>query len=174
MPSKAEKQWGGRFRKEVDRLALFYTESISFDWRLYPYDIAGGIAHARMLAECGIIKKGEANKIVKALRQIEKELDKGEFNYEVRLEDIHTNIEAALIEKVGADIGGKLHTGRSRNDQVLVAQRLYEREALDRLATHARDGALARVVAHPHRAEHLPECSNALQPLTDYRCIFTA
>jgi argininosuccinate lyase len=128
MPSKSEKQWGGRFRKEVDRLALFYTESISFDWRLYPYDIAGGVAHARMLAECGIIKKGEANKIAKALRQIEKELDKGEFNYEVRLEDIHTNIEAALIEKVGADIGGKLHTGRSRNDQVALDMRMYIRD----------------------------------------------
>jgi argininosuccinate lyase len=128
MPSKSEKQWGGRFRKEVDRLALFYSESISYDWRLYPYDIAGGIAHARMLGECGIIKKGDANKIAKALRQIRKEIDKGDFNYDVRLEDIHTNIEAVLIEKVGADIGGKLHTGRSRNDQVALDMRMYIRD----------------------------------------------
>jgi len=128
MPSKPKKQWGGRFGKEVDRLALLYTESISFDWRLYPYDIAGGMAHARMLAECGIIKKGEANKIVRGLRQVEKELDKGEFDFEVRLEDIHTNIEAALIEKVGADLGGKLHTGRSRNDQVALDMRMYIRD----------------------------------------------
>ena len=128
MPSKPKKQWGGRFGKEVDRLALLYTESISFDWRLYPYDVAGGMAHARMLAECGIIKKGEANKIVRGLRQVEKELDKGEFDFEVRLEDIHTNIEAALIEKVGADLGGKLHTGRSRNDQVALDMRMYIRD----------------------------------------------
>lgn len=128
MAAKSRKQWGGRFRKEQDRLALIYTESVSFDWRLYPYDIAGGIAHARMLAECGIIKKGEANKIIKALRQIEKELDKGEFPFDVQLEDIHTNIEAALVEKVGADIGGKLHTGRSRNDQVALDMRMYIRD----------------------------------------------
>ncbi len=128
MTAKSEKQWGGRFAKKTDRLALLYTESISFDWRLYPYDIAGGIAHAKMLAECGIIKKGEANKIVRALRQIEKQLDNGEFAFQVQLEDIHTNIEAELIKKVGPDVGGKLHTGRSRNDQVTLDMRMYIRD----------------------------------------------
>ena len=128
MPKKSKKQWGGRFQKEQDRFALLYTESISFDWRLYPYDIAGGIAHAEMLAHCGIIKKSESNKIVKALRQIEKEIDKGEFSFEVQLEDIHTNIEAALVKKVGPEIGGRLHTGRSRNDQVALDMRMYLRD----------------------------------------------
>lgn len=128
MAAKSGKQWGGRFRKQQDRLALLYTESISFDWRLYPYDIAGGMAHAKMLAECGIIKKGEANKIVRALRQIEKELDKGEFAFEVQLEDVHTNIEAALFKKIGPDVGGKLHTGRSRNDQIALDMRMYIRD----------------------------------------------
>ena len=128
MSSKAKKQWGGRFRKDVDRLALLYTESVSYDWRLYPYDISGGMAHARMLAEQSVIKKGEANKIVKALKRIEKDLDTGEFAFDVQLEDIHTNIEAALIEQVGPDIGGKLHTGRSRNDQVALDMRMYIRD----------------------------------------------
>ncbi|RJP75035.1 MAG: argininosuccinate lyase [Candidatus Abyssobacteria bacterium SURF_17] len=123
-----KKQWGGRFQKEHDRLALLYSQSISFDWRLYPYDIAGSIAHARMLAECGIIKKTEANKIAKALREIGKKIADGAFTFEVDLEDIHTNIEAALMKKVGADIGGKLHTGRSRNDQVALDMRMYIRD----------------------------------------------
>jgi argininosuccinate lyase len=128
MPTKPKKQWGGRFRKEQDRLALLYTESISFDWRLYPYDIGGSIAYAGMLASCGIVKKTEANKMIKALREIEKEIDGGKFRFKVQLEDIHTNIEAALAKKVGADIGGKLHSGRSRNDQVALDMRMYVRD----------------------------------------------
>jgi len=128
MAKKSKKQWGGRFQKEQDRLALLYTESISFDWRLYPYDIAGSIAHARMLGECGIIKKVETNKIIKALREIETEIDENKFSFKVELEDIHSNIEAALVEKVGADIGGKLHTARSRNDQIALDMRMYIRD----------------------------------------------
>ena len=128
MSKKSKKQWGGRFQKEQDRLALLYTESISFDWRLYPYDIAGSTAHARMLGECGIIKKVEANKIIKALREIGKEIDEDRFSFKVELEDIHSNIEAALVKKIGADIGGKLHTARSRNDQIALDMRMYIRD----------------------------------------------
>ncbi len=123
-----KKQWGARFQKEQDRLALLYTQSISFDWRLYPYDIAGSIAYAQMLAKCGIIKKTDSNKIVKALGEIGDDIAEGKFAFEVELEDIHTNIEAALAKKVGADIGGRLHTGRSRNDQVALDMRMYIRD----------------------------------------------
>ena len=126
MPPK--KQWGGRFRKEHDRLALLYSQSISFDWRLYSCDIAGSIAYAQMLGRCGIVTKTESNKIVKALREIRREIEAGKFRFDVELEDIHTNIEAALMKKVGADIGGKLHAGRSRNDQVALDMRMYVRD----------------------------------------------
>jgi argininosuccinate lyase len=123
-----KKQWGGRFHKEQDRLALLYTESVSVDWRLYPYDIAGSIAYAQMLAHCGIIKKTESGKIISALLEIDKEIVEGRFTFELELEDIHTNIEAALVNKIGADVAGKLHTGRSRNDQVALDMRMYIRD----------------------------------------------
>jgi argininosuccinate lyase len=127
-----EKQWGGRFRKEQDQRALLYSQSVSFDCRLYPYDIAGSAAYAKMLGQCGIIKKAEANALVKGLREIQAEIDEGKFSFDVGLEDIHTNIEAALVKKVGADIGGRLHTGRSRNDQVTLDMRMYVKdEALE-------------------------------------------
>ncbi|UCD58277.1 MAG: argininosuccinate lyase [Candidatus Hydrogenedentota bacterium] len=134
-----KKQWGERFRKEQDRLALLYTQSISFDWRLYPYDIAGSIAYAGMLGRCGIIKKTESNKIMRALRQIDRKIAEGKFAFKVELEDIHTNIEAALVKKVGADIGGKLHTGRSRNDQVCLDMRMYIRDETIKLVELVRE-----------------------------------
>lgn len=139
-----KKQWGGRFQKELDRLALLYSQSISFDWRLYPYDILGSIAYAGELARAGIIKKTEASKIAKALREIDAEITEGKFTFEVELEDIHTNIEAALMKKVGADIGGKLHTGRSRNDQVALDMRMYVRDEVIEIVEHIRElqGAL--------------------------------
>lgn len=124
----SKKQWGGRFRKEQDQLALLYSQSVSFDWRLFPYEIAGSIAYARVLAECAIIKKSETNKIIKALREIEREILDGKFSFDVELEDIHTNIETALVKRIGADVGGKLHTGRSRNDQIALDTRMYVRD----------------------------------------------
>ncbi|GAB4334129.1 MAG: argininosuccinate lyase [Candidatus Abyssubacteria bacterium] len=135
----AKKQWGGRFKKAHDRLALLYTESISFDWRLYPYDIEGSIAYARMLAQCGIIKNAESSAIIKALHEIETEIEEGRFLFDTNLEDIHTNIEAALIKKVGADVGGKLHTGRSRNDQVSLDMRMYVRDEIFSIVELIRD-----------------------------------
>ena len=119
----------GRFKKAADKLVTEYTASIPFDWRLYPYDIAGSIAHARMLAKQGIISQKEAETIIKGLKSIQREIEKGEFQFKPELEDIHMNIEARLIEKVG-EVGGKLHTARSRNDQVALDMRLFTKQAI--------------------------------------------
>jgi len=119
----------GRFKKAADKLVTEYTASIPFDWRLYPYDIAGSIAHAMMLARQGIISDKEAETITKGLTVIKKEIEQGEFEFKPELEDIHMNIEARLIEKVG-EVGGKLHTARSRNDQVALDLRLFAKEAI--------------------------------------------
>ncbi len=119
----------GRFQKDADKSAAKYTASIPFDWRLYPYDIAGSIAHARMLAKQGIISKKDAEVITQGLASIKEEIEQGEFQFKPELEDIHMNIEARLIEKVG-EVGGKLHTARSRNDQVALDLRLFAKEAI--------------------------------------------
>src|SRR3989304_6684076 len=124
-----KKPWSGRFEKETDKLVEEFTASISFDKRLYKYDIEGSIAHCMMLAKCKIIKNGEAEKIIKGLRDIKKEIDVGRFKFDIALEDIHMNIERRLIDKIG-NIGGKLHTARSRNDQVALDIRLYLRDEI--------------------------------------------
>ncbi|MEE8598719.1 MAG: argininosuccinate lyase [Dehalococcoidales bacterium] len=118
-----------RFQKAADKSVAEYTASIPFDWRLYPYDIAGSIAHARMLAKQGIISKEEAETITGGLASIRDEIEQGKFQFKPELEDIHMNIEARLIEKVG-EVGGKLHTARSRNDQVALDLRLLAKEAI--------------------------------------------
>ncbi len=119
----------GRFQKAADKSVAEYTASIPFDWRLYPYDIAGSIAHARMLAKQGIILEKEAEAITDGLASIRDEIEQGKFQFKPELEDIHMNIEARLIEKVG-EVGGKLHTARSRNDQVALDLRLLAKEAI--------------------------------------------
>ena len=119
----------GRFQKEADKTALAYSASIHYDWRLYPYDIAGSIAHARMLAKQSIITQKEAAAIIKGLSSIGEEISEGKFQFKPELEDIHMNIEARLIEIIG-DVGKKLHTARSRNDQVALDIRLYTRDAI--------------------------------------------
>jgi len=119
----------GRFQKDADKLAAEYTASIPIDWRLYPYDIAGSIAHARMLAKQGIISKEEAEVITDGLASIKKEIEQGKLQFKPELEDIHMNIEARLMEKVG-EVGGKLHTARSRNDQVALDLRLLAKDAI--------------------------------------------
>ena len=124
-----KKPWSGRFEKETDKLVEEFTASISFDKRLYKYDIEGSIAHCMMLAKCKIIKNGEAEKIIKGLRDIKKEIDVGRFKFDIALEDIHMNIERRLIDKIGT-VGGKLHTARSRNDQVALDIRLYLRDEI--------------------------------------------
>ena len=119
----------GRFNKAADKKVDQYTASIPYDWRLYPYDIAGSVAHARMLAKQGIISDKEAETIVIGLNGIKEEIALGQFLFKAELEDIHMHIEARLVEKIG-DVGGKLHTARSRNDQVALDMRLFTRDAV--------------------------------------------
>jgi len=126
----SQKTWGGRFSGATDNRVEAFTESISFDRRLYRQDILASKAHARMLAEVGLLTKDEAAQIVSALDEIAGRIERGEFEYSIKLEDIHTHIERALIEKLG-DVGRKLHTGRSRNDQVVTDVKLWTRETLD-------------------------------------------
>lgn len=114
----------GRFDKAVAEIAQRYSESVSFDWRLYRYDIAGSIAHAAALTAAGIITADERQKIENELRAIENEIESGKFEWDRSLEDVHMNIEAALTERIGA-AGAKLHTARSRNDQIALDLRLY-------------------------------------------------
>jgi argininosuccinate lyase len=119
----------GRFQKDAAKTALAYSSSIHYDWRLYPYDIAGSIAHAKMLAKQGIITQQEAEAIVGGLSSIGEEISTGQFMFLPELEDIHMNIESRLIEKLG-DVGKKLHTARSRNDQVALDIRLFTGDAI--------------------------------------------
>jgi len=121
-----KKPWAGRFREKTSKIVESFTESISFDHRLWRYDIRGSIAHAKMLGKQGIIPKEDSEKIINGLRDIAHEIESGKFRFRKDLEDIHMNIEAALIKKIG-DVGGKLHTARSRNDQVALDLRLYLR-----------------------------------------------
>ena len=119
----------GRFQKAADNLVAEYTASIPFDWRLYKQDIGGSIAHAKMLAKKGIISEEEAVIISQGLESIREEIEQGKFQFKSEQEDIHMAIEARLMEKVG-EVGGKLHTARSRNDQVALDLRLWTKEAI--------------------------------------------
>lgn len=118
-----------RFKVEAHRLAQEYTASVSFDRRLYRQDIACSIAHVRMLARQGIITEKEAELIVSGLISIREEIERGELRLDAALEDIHMNIETRLFDKIG-DVAGKLHTARSRNDQVATDMRLFTKETL--------------------------------------------
>src|SRR5213592_4947787 len=114
----------------LDERALKYTASIAYDRRLYRHDIAGSIAHARMLAKQGIIAGDDAQSIVRGLDEIRDEIERGDFPFREELEDIHLNIEARLREKIG-EAGARLHTARSRNDQIATDMRLFVMEACD-------------------------------------------
>jgi argininosuccinate lyase len=129
-----QKTWGGRFEGGTDSRVEAFTESISFDRRLYRHDIGGSQAHARMLAEVGLLTAAEAEQICKALDEIGTDIEAGRMEFSISLEDIHTHIERALIAKLG-DVGRKLHTGRSRNDQVVTDVKLWVRDAIDELDT---------------------------------------
>ena len=129
---KRKKLWGGRFGADTNRQVEAFTASIDFDRRLAPYDIQGSIAHAQMLGKCGILAKGEVEAIVTGLTEIAEEIVQGTFRIDPALEDIHMHVERRLIEKIG-DVGGKLHTARSRNDQVALDLRLYLREAIGQI-----------------------------------------
>ncbi len=122
-----KKPWAGRFAGKTSKIVEAFTESISFDKRLWRYDIEGSIAHARMLGRQGIIPHKDSAKIISGLKSIAKEIEAGKFKFSEELEDIHMNIEAALVKKTGS-AGKKLHTARSRNDQVALDLRLYLRD----------------------------------------------
>jgi argininosuccinate lyase len=126
---RGKKLWGGRFEARTASLAEAFTASIGFDRRLYRCDIQGSIAHARMLARRRIISGADARKIVNGLKEIEREIDAGRFRFSARDEDIHMHVERRLIEKIGA-AGERLHTARSRNDQVALDMRLYLRDEI--------------------------------------------
>jgi argininosuccinate lyase len=125
-----KKMWGGRFTEPTNELVEAFTESVSFDSRLYRQDIQGSIAHSKMLAEIGVLTAAEAESIETGLLAIQKQIEDGEFEWSTQLEDVHMNIEAHLSEIIG-EAGKKLHTGRSRNDQVATDIRLYLRQACD-------------------------------------------
>jgi argininosuccinate lyase len=127
----------GRFNKPMAEVAQRYSASVSFDWRLYPYDIAGSIAHAAALAAAGIISADERDKIDNGLRAIERDIENGKFKWDESLEDVHMNIEAALTKRIGA-AGAKLHTARSRNDQVALDLRLYVKAEIAEIGARLR------------------------------------
>ena len=124
------KLWGGRFKGSTDRFIEEYTESISFDSRLFREDIEGSRAHCRMLVKQGIISQQDGERILKALDEVEREMEAGKIDFDPSYEDIHTYIEARLKEKIG-EVAGKLHTARSRNDQVLTDVKLFLRKHID-------------------------------------------
>jgi argininosuccinate lyase len=124
--------WKGRFSQDTSSLVQQFGESISYDWRLFPHDIAGSIAHARAQKNLGLLTEDEFLQIEKGLKEILAEIDAGAFEFKTSLEDIHMNIEAELTKRIGA-AGAKLHTARSRNDQVATDTRLYARTEIDAL-----------------------------------------
>lgn len=134
----SKKPWAGRFTQPTDAFVEAFTASIDFDQRLYRYDIQGSMAHARMLARQGIIAADEAAAIIAGLEGILADIEQGRFEFSVALEDIHMNIEARLIERIGP-VGGKLHTARSRNDQVALDVRLYLRDEVRAVADYLAD-----------------------------------
>ena len=129
-----EKVWGGRFQEDTDEMVDRFNASIRFDRRLYAQDILGSIAHCRALAKQKVFSEKEASRIIEALEDIKAAMDRGEYLSNESYEDIHTLVEKTLVDRVGS-IGEKIHTGRSRNDQVSLDARLYVREALERVVT---------------------------------------
>lgn len=153
---ESQKTWGGRFSGGTDDRVEAFTESIRYDRRLYRHDIRASQAHARMLAEVGLLTAAEAEQIVKVLDAIGQEIEAGTFTFSIKLEDIHTHIERALIERLG-DVGRKLHTGRSRNDQVVTDVKLWVRDGIDLLDGRLRELQAALVgSAERHRDLVLP------------------
>ena len=130
-----DKLWGGRFTQPTDKFVEEFTASIKFDKRLYHQDIRGSIAHARMLGKQGIIPTADVDEIVHGLQEVLQKIEAGEFDFSVSLEDIHMNIEARLSQKIG-EAGKRLHTGRSRNDQVALDIRLYLRDELVEISAY--------------------------------------
>jgi len=149
----AEKAWGGVFEEATDRRVEKFTESVSFDRRLYAQDIAGSVAHAQMLAKVGLLTSAECQQIEQTLGDVRQEIEQGQFPFSTELEDIHMHVERALVDRLG-DVGRKLHTARSRNDQVSTDLRLWVRDSIDTI--DARIMALQR--AFVGRADQDADC----------------
>lgn len=154
------KQWGGRFSGKTDALVEQLGESVSFDARLAPWDIRGSIAHATMLGDQGIITKKDSKAIVRGLRDLAKDIAAGKVTFDPALEDVHTNIEVELVRRIG-EAGKRLHTGRSRNDQIATDVRLWLRDQIDdaRIAVTALQRALVEF-GEAHRDAILPGCTH--------------
>ncbi|RMR31587.1 Argininosuccinate lyase [Pseudomonas savastanoi pv. glycinea] len=171
---KTNQSWGGRFSEPVDAFVARFTASVTFDQRLYRHDIMGSIAHATMLAKVGVLTDAERDTIVDGLNTIQTEIEAGNFEWRVDLEDVHMNIEARLTDRIGIT-GKKLHTGRSRNDQVATDIRLWLRDEIDLILseiTRLQQGLLGQAereeaggenvtadavhVAHPERQNVVP------------------
>lgn len=133
MTDSTIKPWGGRFQEPTDAFVERFTASVNFDQRLYHHDINGSLAHAQMLAKVGVLNTSELEQIQQGLEEIRTEIEAGHFEWSVTLEDVHMNIEAALTQRIGIT-GKKLHTGRSRNDQVATDIRLYLRDEIDTIS----------------------------------------
>ena len=130
------KMWQGRFQKEEDESVNDFNSSISFDSRMYREDITGSIAHARMLGKCGIIEMSESEKIIEGLKGILSDLESGALEFDMKAEDIHMFVEEVLTKRIG-DAGKRLHTSRSRNDQVALDVRMYLMREMDEVMAHA-------------------------------------
>lgn len=130
--SSTNELWGGRFNQPTDAFVQEFTASVQFDQRLYAYDIQGSVAHATMLAKVGVLTDDEAKTIIDGLADVKTEIEQGKFEWSIALEDVHMNIERRLTDLIG-DVGKKLHTGRSRNDQVATDIRLFLREEIDQI-----------------------------------------
>jgi argininosuccinate lyase len=126
------KAWAGRFSEQTDRLVESFSSSLAFDRRLYPYDIQGSMAHCKAMERAGVFTRRETGALIRGLKAVHRELDEGRFTFAAEDEDIHMAVERRLTELIGP-LGGKLHTGRSRNDQVALDIRLYLRDMLDRI-----------------------------------------
>ncbi|BAF58698.1 argininosuccinate lyase [Pelotomaculum thermopropionicum SI] len=162
------KLWGGRFQKETDRLVEDFHSSISFDRRLYKYDIRGSIAHARMLGKAGIIPPEEARAIADGLQEVLADIEAGRAGFSVEAEDIHMNVEQLLTAKVG-EVGKKLHTARSRNDQVALDIRMYLKDEIDQITGLLRELQAALLdLAEKHTGTVMPGYTHLqrAQPVT--------
>ena len=162
------KLWGGRFTKETNKLVENFNESLSFDHRFYKQDIRGSIAHVKMLAKQNILTDNERDKIIEGLNSIEADIDSGKLKFDDGSEDIHSFVEAHLIERIG-DTGKKLHTGRSRNDQVALDMKLYVRDEIDELKDLLYE-LLSEVlnIMEENKSTYMPGCTHLqkAQPTT--------
>ena len=165
---KTKKPWDGRFTAPTDEFVEQFTESVSYDKRLAHYDIVGSIAHAQMLAKTKIISKKEGDEIVAGLKQIEEEITSEQFEWLTTLEDVHMNIESALVDRIG-DVGKKLHTARSRNDQIATDMRLYLRDEIDDIVLKINEVMTALItLADEHHDTIMPGLTHmqSAQPVT--------